>query len=144
MERENWAYFNLDEYQRHEGVYISPKVLGQLTECGRVIGLLMERQEGRFASIEDLPECAATVRKLHEIGLVHGDVNRYNFVINEEKGNVALIDFEHAEEFSEEAAKKALESLESELNEETGRGGPAIIWEETTDDDHGHTEPLNL
>jgi hypothetical protein len=130
LERETWAYSILDEHQRLTGDQISPKVLGHLTECGRIIGLLLERQEGRFASIEDLPDCEATVRKLHEIGLIHGDVNRYNFIVNKEQGGVTMVDFEHATAvFSEEDAEKEIQSLESELNEDTGRGGPPRLVE---------------
>lgn len=123
LERETWAYMVLDQQQLGEST-VSPRVLGHLTECGRVIGLLFEKLDGRCASLSDLPNCASALRRLHEIGLTHGDVNRYNFIIDEQDGRVRMVDFEHASAFEEVAASEELESLEKELSEETGRGGP--------------------
>lgn len=123
IERENWAYDildnNYDEGQAHIGV------LGHLTENGRPIGLLLEKIEGTFASIEDKSNCEKTLRILHAepFHLIHGDVNRYNLIVDAEDGLVRLIDFEHAEEYDEVKARKEIESLTAELTEETGRGG---------------------
>lgn len=132
LERETWAYSILDQHQRPElgEPKISPRVLGHLTECGRVTGILLERLDGDFASTDDLPDCSNTLRRLHEIGLIHGDVDRYNFVIDRQSRRVRMVDFEHAaalETVEEGAAKVELESLESELKEETGRGGPTGV-----------------
>jgi RIO-like serine/threonine protein kinase len=43
------------------------------------------------ASFQDLSVCETALGKLHELGLVHGDVNRYNFLATEE--GVKLLDF---------------------------------------------------
>ena len=59
--------------------------------------------------------------------MVHGDVNRYNFIIDRGSGCVRVVDFEHVENFEEEKARRELESLEAELSEETGRGQPLIL-----------------
>lgn len=90
-----------------------------------MIGILLERLEGDFASVEDLPECANVLRRLYKIGLVHGDVNRFNFIVDRQSRKVKLVDFEHvtALDVDEAAAGLELESLASELTEETGRGG---------------------
>lgn len=102
--------------------------MAHLTENGRVIGFLTEKVEGDSAGIEDLASCQALVRRLHALGLVHGDVNRYNFVVDRRPGGVILlVDFEHADGYDEEEGRKELESLESELTEETGRGRPLRI-----------------
>jgi hypothetical protein len=131
MERETWGYSVVDRHQRPDlgEPRIAPRVLGHLTECGRVMGILLERLEGNFASVEDLPERANTLRRLHEIGLVHGDVNRYNFIVDKQSGKVKMVDFEHvaALDVDEAAAGLELESLASELTEETGRGGSVIL-----------------
>jgi hypothetical protein len=58
------------------------------------------------------------------MGLVHGDVNRYNFLVDRLNRLVSMVDFEHATALDEEAAEIELQSLPSELKEETGRGGP--------------------
>ncbi|KAF3209745.1 hypothetical protein TWF106_005847 [Orbilia oligospora] len=44
-------------YERIKGHGIGPEFLGYLTEDGRVIGFLMEKLDGRHATIEDLPAC---------------------------------------------------------------------------------------
>jgi tRNA A-37 threonylcarbamoyl transferase component Bud32 len=86
---------------------------------------LSERLDGEFASVDDLPSCESALRRLHAMGLVHGDVNRYNFIVDRQSGQVSMVDFEHAAALDEEAADTELQSLPSELEEETGRGGPA-------------------
>nr|POF23984.1 hypothetical protein CFP56_54920 [Quercus suber] len=129
LEREVWAYSILDVHQHPDlgKPKISPRVLGHLTECGRVIGILLERLEGQHASFADLPDCESALRRLHEIGLVHGDVNRYNFIVDKDRRQVSMVDFEYAAAFDEVAAKEELQSLSSELTEETGRGRPARL-----------------
>ncbi|KAI1148380.1 alpha-galactosidase A [Nemania diffusa] len=127
LTRETWAHSVLtDSQQSGDGLPIGPEFLGHLTENGRVIGFLMEKLEGRFACLDDLPRCAALLRRLHglgDLGLVHGDVNRYNFIVEEgHDGCVRLVDFEHAQDYDETLAQAELESLSAELTEETGRG----------------------
>jgi hypothetical protein len=61
------------------------------------------------------------------MGLVHGDVNRYNFMVDRAKGYVRMLDFEHAEDFEEEKARLEMESLPVEMTEETGRGRGSVI-----------------
>lgn len=145
LERETWAYMLLEEEQQQQQqkkqfhnsadsppASLSPRVLGHLTECGRVVGNLLEKLPGRFASIADLPQCEAVLRRLHEdIGLVHGDANRYNFLIDDDgqqsgRGVVRMVDFEHATPFEEVAAREEMASLVAELSEETGRGCPEL------------------
>jgi len=87
--------------------------------------MLLERLDGDFASADDLPECSNALRQLHEIGMTHGDVNLYNFVVDRRSKHVSMVDFEHAAALDEETAKTELQSLASMLEEGTGRGGPA-------------------
>ena len=54
----------------------------------------MEKAIGCEASIKDLAICEAAVSKLHSLGLMHGDLNRFNFIVG--KCGVKLIDFENA------------------------------------------------
>jgi hypothetical protein len=128
IRRENWAYDILHNDHHKGQVYVAPRVLGHLTENGRPIGLLLEKIEGTFASIKDKANCEKALRILHAepLHLVHGDVNRYNFIVDAKDGNVRLVDFEHAEEYDESKAQKEIESLAAELTEETGRGGAVL------------------
>jgi hypothetical protein len=133
IERETWAYSWLADNanERPDEPPIAPKFLGHLTENGRTMGFLLEKLDGEEAGIADLADCEALLDRLHnDVGLVHGDVNRYNFVIDRVSGGgVRLVDFEHAQEFDEELARTELMSLPAELTEETGRGGCRIYDE---------------
>jgi hypothetical protein len=126
IENETWAYSIISQHQHPGESAIAPNVLGHLTENGRVIGFLLEKIDGKFASIDDLPKCEKALRRLHGLGLVHGDVNRYNFIVDRPDGHVRIVDFEHAEVFDKRKAYVELESLASELVEESGRGGPTM------------------
>ncbi|KAI9794375.1 MAG: hypothetical protein M1816_005444 [Peltula sp. TS41687] len=132
MDNETWAYSIIGQHQQqHPGeLAITPTFLGHVTENGRVIGFLLEKVGGEFASLEDLPPCEEALRRLHGMGLVHGDAHRSNFLVERDNagsgGHVRMVDFEHVEPFDETQARWELELLASELAEETGRGGPAV------------------
>ncbi|KAK6225764.1 hypothetical protein QIS74_01811 [Colletotrichum tabaci] len=112
-------------YQLLEGSGLAPRFLAHVHENGRIVGFLLERLEGRFASVQDLNVCEAALRKLHGLGLLHGDVNRYNFIVTQE--GVKLLDFERAQEnASPESMSKELKGLRAELVDESGRGGGFI------------------
>ena len=120
IERESQAYSVL----AHIEPPIAPRFLGYITENGRPMGILLEKLDGEPAGSADLAACEAVVGKLHDAGLVHGDTNRYNFVVDRRPGGgIHLVDFEHVEAFTEETARAELLSLPAELSEETGRGG---------------------
>jgi hypothetical protein len=129
MENETRAYAIINEYQQQhpEEPPIAPKFLGHIMEDGRVTGIMLEKIKGRFASIDDLVKCEEIVRKLHGLGLIHGDINRYNFILDQSGSHVRMLDFEHIEDYEEEVAELELEVLPSELQEETGRGGPSRV-----------------
>ncbi|KAJ5219379.1 uncharacterized protein N7498_001478 [Penicillium cinerascens] len=113
-------------YQLLEGSGLTPRFLGHIHENGRIMGLLLEKIEGRPASFQDLSICQAALEKLHGLGLVHGDVNRYNFLVTE--GGVKLVDFESLlENASPESMRKELNNVRVELAEESGRGGGFIF-----------------
>ncbi|EFE29428.1 uncharacterized protein ARB_03724 [Trichophyton benhamiae CBS 112371] len=124
MENETavYSFIYQDQCAHPEDPPIAPQVLAHLTEDGRVMGLLLEKVNGRFPGPDDLARCEEVVRRVHDIGIVHGDINRYNFLIDDETGNIRLVDFEHAKHLTEETARAELDSLPSELAEETGRG----------------------
>lgn len=66
------------------------------------MGVLMEKVNENFPSISDLSRGDELVRRFHQLELVHGDLNRYNFVVDHgESGGIRLIDFECAEDYKE-------------------------------------------
>lgn len=59
------------------------------------------------------------------MGLLHGDINKHNFIIDEnnlKKGY--LLDLEHAAPYDEEKAGLELEELAVKLVDESGGGQP--------------------
>ncbi|SPJ71500.1 uncharacterized protein FTOL_01228 [Fusarium torulosum] len=113
-------------YRLLEGSGLAPRFLGHIHENGRIMGFLIEKIEGRSASFQDLSICETALGKLHELGLTHRDVNRYNFLVTEE--GVKLLDFECLlENASPKAMRKELESVRAELVDESGRGGGFIF-----------------
>lgn len=94
-------------YQVLEGRGIVPKFLGHIHEEGRVIGFLLEKiPDGRHAEPADLEMCKAALRRFHELGFVHGDCNKYNFIIRPD-GQVVLIDFDKASACTDPALMEA-------------------------------------
>lgn len=90
------------------------------------MGVLLEETEGSPACFEDLGACEAALGKLYRLGLVHGDVNRHNFLVTEV--GAKLVDFEcFQENASQESMTKELETLHAELVDESGRGAGFIF-----------------
>ena len=112
---------------------IGPRFLGHLTEGknGRVIGFLLEHISlARFAGLDDLEACQKALGKLHGLGILHGDVNRYNFLVQgegEEK-SVTMIDFEAAQRVNDlDALQAEYKSLSEKLADESGLGGVQVM-----------------
>ncbi|KFY44087.1 hypothetical protein V495_03631 [Pseudogymnoascus sp. VKM F-4514 (FW-929)] len=106
IEHETYTYSAIEEYREPGDPVISPAFLGHVTENGRVIGMLLEKLEGEFASMDDLPACRDALKNFHLMNIVHGDVNRYNFIVDRSKKpvHVRLVDFEYAEPYEESKA----------------------------------------
>lgn len=116
-------------YSWIDGQSIGPRFLGYLTEEGRAIGFLIEFVGGRHATISDLPICKVVVERLHALGIVHNDLNKYNFLVSE-KG-VVLVDFETAIKLDDRhAMAMEVEGLEAQLLDESGVGGVGVEEEE--------------
>lgn len=130
IERETWAYSIMARHHsRHlNEPPITPDFLGHLTENGRIMGFLLRKLDGESACVDDLASCEALLRRLHRLGLVHGDVNRHNFLVDRVSGSgMRLVDLEYAEDFDEGLARVELLSLPAELAEETGRGATVVL-----------------
>lgn len=132
-------------YQVLEDRGIAPKFLGHIHEAGRVIGFLLEKiRDGRNAEPADLEICKAALRRFHALGFVHGDCNKYNFIIRPD-GQVVIIDFDKAKTCIDPALMKAeIASLEGQLAETTGRGGGLMSFDEGNGDGEEEKETLDV
>lgn len=117
-------------YQLLQSSRIGPRFLGHIHEEGRVIGFLLEKVEGRRVGIADLEICRRALQRLHGLGVVHGGIYRYNFIIDSDYETV-LIGFEKAVVNPDvKLSAKDIASLEEQLSEETGRGGGFVTVEQ--------------
>lgn len=94
IEHETYTYSAIEEYSEPGDPVIAPVFLRHVTENGRVIGMLGEKLEGEFASMDDLPACRDALKNFHLINIVHGDVNRYNFIVDALTGQRNLFMFD--------------------------------------------------
>lgn len=77
----------------------------------------------RSAEPRDLEACREVLRKLHALGIKHGDVNRFNFLVRGD-GKAVLADFETAERCGDVEELEAEDTqLEESLNDVSFRGG---------------------
>ncbi|KAL3480767.1 alpha-galactosidase A precursor [Aspergillus californicus] len=121
MENETTAY------QWISGHNIGPRFLGHLTENGRVIGFLMERiTDARHAGTQDIKTCEEVLSRLHDLGIRHGDTNRFNFLIRDSKAT--LIDFDTATKCDDRALLlQEFGNLAICLEDPSGRGGGGLL-----------------
>ncbi|KAH7108749.1 hypothetical protein B0J11DRAFT_449495 [Dendryphion nanum] len=75
---------------------LAPTFMGYVyeEEENRVIGFLMEVVQGYHPYLRDQQLCRDAIQELHEIGIVHGDPNRFNILV--EGDTAKFIDFEVA------------------------------------------------
>lgn len=118
-------------YQLLQGKDIGPEFLGHILEEGRIIGFILERiTDARHAdaTMSDVELCKKKLQQLHQLHILHGDVNKYNFLISKVTGEVTIIDFESARKCEDlEELEKESESLEEQFWDTSGRGGQFVI-----------------
>lgn len=87
----------------------------------------MERvTNARHACLSDIAACQQTLDRLHQLGILHGDINRFNFLIHGSKA--VLIDFDTARKCDDQdALRKEFETLPSYLQDTSRRGGGGIL-----------------
>ncbi|KAI9677623.1 MAG: hypothetical protein M1817_006577 [Caeruleum heppii] len=113
-------------YEWIEGRGIGPRFLGHLTEEGRVTGFLLEKVEGQHATVEDLPACKAIVSRLHDLGIIHNDLNKHNFLVKDERA--VLVDFQCARKSDDPAEmRRELSGLEEQLRSDSRKGGMYVV-----------------
>ncbi|KAI0855189.1 hypothetical protein F4860DRAFT_520109 [Xylaria cubensis] len=113
-------------YEWVKGQGVGPKFLGHIMEAGRCIGFIVENADGaRAAEVADLSACRSALAKLHSLGIVHGDINKHNFLRH--NGKTTLIDFESARKSGNEVEfESEFQRLEHLLSDTSGRGGVGI------------------
>ena len=104
-----------------------------MKEEGRTVRFLLEKVEGRHATPDDLATCRTAVSRLHALGIIHGDLNKHNFLISEFR--VVLLDFESARRSEDkDAMDQELRKLEQHLLDESGRGSAPTVAPEIGDE----------
>lgn len=86
-------------YQKIDGYNLGLKFFGNLTEgkSDRVIGIVIEYiEDANPARWEDLGRCQNALAGLHGLGVKFGDFNRHNLLIQDQRPDVVLVDFESA------------------------------------------------
>nr|POE53541.1 hypothetical protein CFP56_28763 [Quercus suber] len=124
-----WLESETAAYGWIDGRSIGPDFLGHVTEHGRVIGSMTSRVENaRHATPQDYIRCREALQVLHGMGIKHGDINKYNFLLHGD--SVTLIDFEMAAQNSQsKELQDELEHLEEQLNDTSRRGAPVAYGE---------------
>lgn len=115
---------------KSSGFPLAPEFIGFVYEetKTRTIGFVMEEIVGDHPDIQNLEDCTKTARLLHKVGFIHGDLNRYNFIMTEH--GAKLVDFESAApvgEMKPEAAEGEVQEHVSNLEDESGIGKPVSI-----------------
>ncbi|KAE8412289.1 hypothetical protein BDV36DRAFT_305011 [Aspergillus pseudocaelatus] len=107
------------------GYPLAPKFIAFVYEetKNRTVGFLMEEVSGRIPGTQDFNDCAETVRLLHEHGIVHGDLNKHNFLVTEEGVKLFYFEVSAAKEDADPAAtEEELKGLVARLEDESGIG----------------------
>ncbi|KAG6114073.1 hypothetical protein E4U31_006534 [Claviceps sp. LM219 group G6] len=121
-------------YQRICDTGVGPKFLGHVTEGpdGRVIGFITEWVGGaRSAEPRDLEDCKKALGRLHQLGIKHGDINKYNFLVREGH-EVVLIDFEVSKlDCSHDELEEEMNALKDRLESMHPAGGTFVVQEKT-------------
>ncbi|KAK5121442.1 hypothetical protein LTR85_005275 [Meristemomyces frigidus] len=116
-------------YQWIEGQNIGPAFHGHVSEHGRIIGFLIAKvSNASHASLHDIAACEMVLSNLHGLGITHGDINRYNFLVHD--GRATLIDFDSARNGQDaREIEGEMHSLAQQLGDDSGLGG--VTWEDS-------------
>ncbi|GFF59408.1 LOW QUALITY PROTEIN: uncharacterized protein DSM5745_06187 [Aspergillus udagawae] len=104
---------------------LAPKFIGFAYEETKapIVGFLMEDISGHHPDIHDLTDCMKTVHRLHTYGIVHGDLNRYNFLMTEDGAKISNFEVSVAQtNVDPAAAEEELNLLAIRLEDESGIG----------------------
>jgi predicted Ser/Thr protein kinase len=122
-----WLVNEISVYEKLEASnsQLAPRLLGLVfkDDKERVVGFLCEEIHGEVASQDDYSACEVALQTLHNLQILHGDLNRHNIIVTADA--VKFIDFEDSVSSLDEALKrKEMEALTAALVETSGRGAP--------------------
>ena len=79
----------------------------------------------RHAMLEELALCQQMLSKLHRLNIKHGNINKHNFHIHDDRAT--LIDFDSALQCNNvKVLEEELRRLEKELSDVSGRTGRVV------------------
>ncbi|KAE8348503.1 hypothetical protein BDV28DRAFT_164343 [Aspergillus coremiiformis] len=117
---------------------LAPRIVGYVFEemPDRVIGFIVEEIHGSRPNTLHFEACQVALQELHDLDILHGDINRDNLFITDE--GVKFIDFEdscimNSAENKEEWDKKKsdeMQSLMEKLADDSGRGRPLTVGDD--------------
>lgn len=125
----DWLTQEIRAYHMLSQSTLVPTLLGYVSESrdqNRIIGVLLEKVDGRHARPDDLEVCKQALSKLHD-HLIHGDTCRYNIIVTSE--GVKFIDLEDSilmgtSRWNTDLRDKEYQDLAGRLADESGRGRP--------------------
>ncbi|KAF1985985.1 hypothetical protein K402DRAFT_333479, partial [Aulographum hederae CBS 113979] len=79
---------------RDRGCFIIPTIHAFVFERSeeQVIGFICDGFEGLYPELDDYEACKRGLQQFHSYGIVHGDVNKFNFIVTAE--GIRLFDLE--------------------------------------------------
>ncbi|EQL02324.1 hypothetical protein G6O67_003425 [Ophiocordyceps sinensis] len=122
-----WLMQEMHIYHALAGFPLTPKLLGYVFEShcpDRIVGILLEKLNGRWAQSEDLEECDNALQRLHQ-HVLHGDLNKHNIIITSE--GPKFIDLESSVlsgPDNVELRKQERQKLGTKLADTSGEGRP--------------------
>ncbi|GKZ34884.1 hypothetical protein AbraIFM66950_005281 [Aspergillus brasiliensis] len=106
----------------------------------RVMGCIIEEVNGYRPSASDFGACQIALQQLHDLDIVHGDLNKHNMFITDE--GVKFIDFEGSyvgpaenEEDWDKRKSTEMQRLMGALLDKSGKGCPWTADDDDDDDD---------
>jgi hypothetical protein len=111
-----------EAYSWRDGRGIGPKFLAHIMENkDRCIDYMIEWVCGRPATIADFKACRTTLPKLHQLGITHGGLTRYDFLVTD-TGLAVLHNFEIEKKTDDRAAMEAeMAGMEDAFKSDRGR-----------------------
>ncbi|EGX93718.1 Protein kinase-like domain [Cordyceps militaris CM01] len=126
-------------YHLLRGSSLAPAMIGYVYEdtCDRVVGFITEQAVGPYPEVADHAACAAALHELHEKGIAHGDLNKYNIIMT--SNGPKFIDFEASNVRGEAAdweqlAQKETQEFYGRLSDESGLGAPWRLVQRDNDE----------
>lgn len=107
------------------GSSLIPRLIGYVYEQPghRVIGILLEQVTGSHPEPEHFERCKEALQGLHELKIMHGDINKYNMIASSR--GLKFIDFENSKMHCDRTElEKEMSNMKIKLGDESDEGKP--------------------